>query len=231
MSLPAILLWRTQIRWAKKIAILGLFSLSIITMVIAIVRVASINLTRRPDGNLDSTYLWLWSFIEPCVGTHRGASEAPELTPIPFRPSLQFVVLTHLLHAAIVISCLSAFPQLFQASARNKKPSFTPSETYLRMMSRIRAKRNDKQGGDSWAELNSVSQSTAVDHSLANQDLERYSRGSQDNRQPVLVPHSHEPVAYAYRGTPRNQSIEIEDDRITHQIEFTVTKQSSPDQD
>ncbi|KAK7972350.1 hypothetical protein PG988_006484 [Apiospora saccharicola] len=70
MSLPAILLWKAQIRWAKKFAILGLFSLSIITMAIAIVRVADIGSTRRPDGNLDNSYLWLWSFIEPCVGIH-----------------------------------------------------------------------------------------------------------------------------------------------------------------
>lgn len=70
MLLPTILLWKTQIRRAKKFAILGLFSLSIVTMVIAIVRVASIGLTRRPDGNIDSSYLWLWSMIEPCVGTY-----------------------------------------------------------------------------------------------------------------------------------------------------------------
>ncbi|KAK7946967.1 uncharacterized protein PG986_011288 [Apiospora aurea] len=67
MSLPAILLWKAQIRWAKKLAILGLFSLSIVTTAIAIVRVANIDSTRRPDGNLDSSYLFLWTFIEPCV--------------------------------------------------------------------------------------------------------------------------------------------------------------------
>lgn len=68
MLLPMLLLWNTKIRRAKKLAILGLFSLSIITIIISIVRVASIALTLRPDGNLDSTYLWLWSSIEPCVG-------------------------------------------------------------------------------------------------------------------------------------------------------------------
>lgn len=71
MLLPTILLWRTKIRLAKKLAILGLFSLSLITIAIAIARVADINVTKRPDGNLDNSYLWLWSVIEPSVGTCR----------------------------------------------------------------------------------------------------------------------------------------------------------------
>lgn len=70
MLLPAILLWNVRIRLAKKIAIFGLFSLSIITMVVAIIRTVMLDTTRRPDGNFDTSYLWLWSVIEPVVGKH-----------------------------------------------------------------------------------------------------------------------------------------------------------------
>ncbi|KAK8037682.1 hypothetical protein PG991_001028 [Apiospora marii] len=180
----------SMIRWAKKFAILGLFSLSIITMVIAIVRVADIGSTRRPDGNIDNSYLWLWSFIEPCV--------------------------------AIVVSCLSAFPQLFKPSV-TKKPVFTPSESFLRRMSRIRAKRNRPQGRD-MADLGSMSQSTVLDNSRIGP--EHITRRSQDSRQPVLVPNGHDPVVYACKGTPRIGS--QDEDQITHQIEVTVTNQSWP---
>ncbi|KAI1451241.1 hypothetical protein F4805DRAFT_452121 [Annulohypoxylon moriforme] len=190
MLLPATLLWRTKIRRTKKFAILGLFSLSIVTMVIAIVRVATIGVTRRPDGNLDNTYLWLWSSIEPAV--------------------------------AIVVSCLSAFPQLFTQSSRSQKPAFTPSESRLRMMSRIRSRKNRTK--DTLAELGSVTQHTAAfDHSRVETDVEATSQRSQDSQQPVLVPHTHRPVVHAYRGPFQEQSVGSES-QITHQIEFSVTK-------
>ncbi|OTA54022.1 hypothetical protein K449DRAFT_469708 [Hypoxylon sp. EC38] len=190
MLLPAILLWRTQIQRTKKFAILGLFSLSVITMVIAIVRVATIGVTRRPDGNLDSTYLWLWTSIEPAV--------------------------------AIVVSCLSAFPQLFTQSSRNQKPAFTPSESRLRMMSRIRVGKNRTK--NTWAELGSVTQhTTAFDHSRAETDVEATSQRSQNSQQLVLVPHTHRPVVYAYRGPSQGQSFGSEG-QITHEVEFSVTK-------
>lgn len=71
MVLPIVLLWNVRIRWSKKIAVLGLFSLSLVTIAIAIVRVADINATRRPDGNEDVSFLWLWSAIEPAVGKRK----------------------------------------------------------------------------------------------------------------------------------------------------------------
>jgi len=49
----------------KKLALIGIFSLVIITMVIAIVRVAVISaLTRQPD----TSWSYMWSSIEQCIG-------------------------------------------------------------------------------------------------------------------------------------------------------------------
>jgi hypothetical protein len=65
---PFILLWNVRMRLARKLAFVGLFSLSLVTMIIATVRAADLNVTRRPDGQIDNTYLWLWSAIEASVG-------------------------------------------------------------------------------------------------------------------------------------------------------------------
>ncbi|KAF7527350.1 hypothetical protein G7054_g10481 [Neopestalotiopsis clavispora] len=119
MLLPTFLVWNTQIRQSKKLALVGLFSLSIITIVIAITRAVMVDSERRPDGNPDVTWLWFWSAVEPSV--------------------------------AIMVCCGSAFPQLFTSSKRSSaKPKFTPSETYLRMMSRLRSPKKQHQlKGDS----------------------------------------------------------------------------------
>ncbi|KAK0634374.1 hypothetical protein B0T17DRAFT_611398 [Bombardia bombarda] len=157
MVLPIFLLWNVRIRQAKKFAFFGLFSLSLVTMAIATARAADIDKTRRPDGQIDNTYLWLWSAIEPPV--------------------------------AIMVSCLSAFPSLFRSSTSHdeKNVVFTPSETYLRMMSRIRSSRNksSKNGGKTGdvtlADLSMVSASDSFNYMRAPEAQ------SQDSQRPVLV--------------------------------------------
>lgn len=52
-------------RWEKKLAFLGIFSLVIITMIFAIVRVSVISAL---SGQPDTTWLYFWSTIEQCVG-------------------------------------------------------------------------------------------------------------------------------------------------------------------
>ncbi|KAI2631478.1 hypothetical protein GGS26DRAFT_591351 [Hypomontagnella submonticulosa] len=192
MLLPAILLWNVRIRWSKKLALLALFSLSIITMVIAIVRTATIVLNRRPDGNDDVSYLWLWSAIEPPV--------------------------------AIIVSCLSAFPQLFTQSSRKQRPAFTPSDTYLKMISRIRRRKRHPGEGDTWVNLTTVSQSQDFDCSRVAPDLEASSQRTEDSGQPVLVPNMSRPIVHAYKGEFQGQIAGLENG-ITKQFEFGVTKQ------
>ncbi len=68
MLIPFTLLWNVRMRWQKKLAFAGIFSLSIITMVIATVRAADVSATKWVTGQNDPTYLWLWSAVEPCIG-------------------------------------------------------------------------------------------------------------------------------------------------------------------
>lgn len=64
MLLPIILLWNVQIRLGKKLALVGIFSLSIVTMAVAIARAADIGATQKSNGLPDSTYLWFWSSLQ-----------------------------------------------------------------------------------------------------------------------------------------------------------------------
>ncbi|KAI9882167.1 MAG: hypothetical protein M1823_006087 [Watsoniomyces obsoletus] len=63
--LPIHLLWRAKITRRQKLLLSGIFSLSIVVIVIAIVRVA-VN-TAKPGQQLESTWVFLWSFIEASV--------------------------------------------------------------------------------------------------------------------------------------------------------------------
>ncbi|KAK3332570.1 hypothetical protein B0T19DRAFT_106906 [Cercophora scortea] len=157
MLQPIILLWNVRIRLAKKIAFIGLFSLSVVTMAAAIARTADTISTRRPDGQYDNTYLWLWSSIEPAV--------------------------------AIMVSCLSAFPALFRSSATrkgNNKP-FSPSESYLRIKTRLRSCRKGVTGKSDLflAELTTLAAGKDGDDGSSRADG---SLSQLDNQQPVLVP-------------------------------------------
>lgn len=66
MSIPITMLWGVQMPWRRKAALAVIFSLVIITMIIAIVRAAVVGSarTRLPD----SSWLFMWSSIEVSVG-------------------------------------------------------------------------------------------------------------------------------------------------------------------
>lgn len=66
--IPITLLWNIRMKWPKKLAFMILFSLSVVTMAIAIVRAVDITKQKWATGQNDPTYLWLWSAIEPCIG-------------------------------------------------------------------------------------------------------------------------------------------------------------------
>ena len=68
MAIPITLLWDIRMAWSKKFAFMALFSLSVVTMAIAIVRAVDITRTKWVTGQNDPTYLWLWSAVEPCIG-------------------------------------------------------------------------------------------------------------------------------------------------------------------
>ena len=65
MAIPISMLWRVQMSLRKKVALVGIFSLAIITCVFAIIRVTVIiTLTHQP--NISWTYMW--SSLEQCIG-------------------------------------------------------------------------------------------------------------------------------------------------------------------
>lgn len=64
--MPVLMLWIVQVAWKKKLALIGVFSLTIIVMIFAIVRVA---LVTSNTTQLDITWLCMWSNIEMAVCT------------------------------------------------------------------------------------------------------------------------------------------------------------------
>lgn len=65
MAIPISLLWKVQITLRQKVALAGIFSLAIITISFAIIRVTVISvLTEQPDVS----WLYMWSFVEQTVG-------------------------------------------------------------------------------------------------------------------------------------------------------------------
>ncbi len=66
MSIPIRLLWNLQINMAEKISVGGAFSVGIITMIFAIVRVVSLD-TSVKAGEVSPTWLALWGNIEGLI--------------------------------------------------------------------------------------------------------------------------------------------------------------------
>jgi hypothetical protein len=65
MTIPIIMLWNVRISLRKKLALIGIFSLTVIVIVFAIVRVAVVTSYTKQS---DITWLYVWSNIEMSVG-------------------------------------------------------------------------------------------------------------------------------------------------------------------
>jgi len=68
MSIPIRLLWNLQINVAEKISVGAAFSVGIITMIFAIVRVVSLDSSAKA-GEVSPTWLALWGNIEGLICT------------------------------------------------------------------------------------------------------------------------------------------------------------------
>lgn len=125
------MIWKVRLPLGKKLAFMGLFSLTIITIVIAIVRASHVHGLRDGRRQDDATFLWLWSAIQAPFGR---LSET----------GLDLITLTLACSPAVIVSCLASFPQLFSAAA-HKKPVWTPTDTYYqRLRSRMTGSRQKK---------------------------------------------------------------------------------------
>lgn len=66
MTIPVLLLWKVKMPLRQKLALMGIFSLAVIVMAIAIGRVAII---QTPDHrNADQIRLFIWANVEMGVG-------------------------------------------------------------------------------------------------------------------------------------------------------------------
>lgn len=64
ISVPVILLWRVRISLRRKLALGGVLSLSIFTIIVSIVRIAGADL---PNGLVDSIWVNFWLQVEAAV--------------------------------------------------------------------------------------------------------------------------------------------------------------------
>lgn len=131
MAIPILLVWNVQMRWKKKIALLGLFSLSILTIIIALILIVSA--TRWGSARHDRSFTTLFSTMEPPVGKHLGllCSLIAALNPANQHLRNQ---------SGLIISCLSAFPHLFSRSRSKqgyKQPQTSHSITSHRPVSQL----------------------------------------------------------------------------------------------
>jgi hypothetical protein len=144
------------------------------------------------------------------------------------------VPLTDFLNTAVIVSCLSSFPALFRPST-SQKPVFSPSETYLRMMSRIRSSRNKSTGRGkpddlTLVDISMVSRADGFDYVRAHEDSSTLagSRGHDSQDDPILVPREtyQKPMAQCYRGeTGLDHIIPLpqEAGQIRQEFEYKVT--------
>lgn len=76
--IPIRMLWGTQMKLKRKLALVGIFSLVVFTMIISIIRAAIVSVqvseTDNPLGSkrsvvvVDSSWLYLWSAVEISIG-------------------------------------------------------------------------------------------------------------------------------------------------------------------
>ncbi len=82
ITVPILMLWNVHISWKKKLALIGLFSLTIIVIIFSIVRVAVVT-SRKSQA--DVTWLYMLSNIEMagCTSTHLIPEYSSTLTKYP----------------------------------------------------------------------------------------------------------------------------------------------------
>lgn len=141
-----MILWNVRISLRQKLALAGIFSLTIITMTFAVVRIAVISTIFRASDNtwVDGSWLYLWSSIESVIGM----SLVPPADHIP-NPS-----------TAVIISCLVSFRTLF--STQDNRPP--PTGRYVKISQRInntlRSLLSGKRNNSTVAMQNMVDKST-----------------------------------------------------------------------
>lgn len=112
MLVPVNLLWKVRLSIRKKLALGGIFSVTVIIMVFAIVRVIVIS-SYSPQP--DQSWLYMWSSVEQAV-CKSILSQLLETAPVDDgEPGSHSTI-----HTAIMVACLASFPSLFGNSERDR---------------------------------------------------------------------------------------------------------------
>ena len=150
-----------------------------------------------------------------------------------------------------MVSCGSAFPALFTASTHRskKKPEFSPSQSFLRIMSRIQSLRKRQQSGSgddtTWLDLttatrNNTAESDGNSSTMVTEDTHGHDADPESGDESVmtqandskgssmLTPHGPEPMpAYrTYTGTSPQNTIAGHPENWPHQ-HFELGKQEA----
>lgn len=64
ITIPILMLWNVHISWKKKLALMSIFSLTVIVIIFSIVRVALIN---SENSTPDISWVYMWTNIEVAV--------------------------------------------------------------------------------------------------------------------------------------------------------------------
>lgn len=108
ITIPILMLWNVRISWQKKLALMSIFSLTIIVIVFSIVRVTLVSAKNR---TADISWLYMWSNIEVAV--------CKFFSFVHNSVHRRSLPLTIDLFIAIVVSCLASFRQLFVKSEQS----------------------------------------------------------------------------------------------------------------
>ncbi|MCJ1282375.1 hypothetical protein MMC26_001698 [Xylographa opegraphella] len=122
------ILWNIKINLRKKLALVGICSLTVFVIVVAIIRVV----ISTKDDTLDLTWLILWGGVESSVGQ---SSIVVLSSDDPRRNGADCFF-----HTAIIVACLASFRALYTRSENSAGPSKRqvrnkPSGTYGQMHS------------------------------------------------------------------------------------------------
>lgn len=100
--IPVTILWNVRIDVRKKLAFIGLFSLTLITIAAAMTRAIETNVTKKANGLHDTSYVWTWGTIQASLGRLR-------MTPRRFRS----LIPRHSYHCYVSLGIPSTFRSIY----------------------------------------------------------------------------------------------------------------------
>ena len=129
MLIPITLLWGVQMRLTKKLTLAVIFSLVVITIIIATIRIIAIT----SSGLVDPSWAFFWSIIEAQVGT--------KANHLLCKLSVLFVSRVNKAYfdTALIISCVANSRSLF--TNRERRVKYTPPDTEQQMQADRRERR------------------------------------------------------------------------------------------